>query len=104
MKHLNEVLRKYYGEKLPITENVVGSLLIHPTYRKNMKKEIQKAWIQDLMEGLDPDLVDIVLNKDGIMLVCQNEGEGCYTIENMLKIKNLDYDAYDECPVPFEDL
>lgn len=104
MKHLNEVLRKYYNEKLPITENVVGDLLIKPAYRKEMKKEIQKAWILDLKEGLDADLVDIVFNRDGVMIVCQNEQDGCYTIENMLKIKNLDYDAYDECPVDIEDM
>jgi hypothetical protein len=30
------------------------------------------------------------------MIVCQNDFEGFYTIENMLKIKNLDYDAEDE--------
>lgn len=104
MKHLNAVLRKYYEANLPIKENAVGDLLIHPTYRKEMKKEIQKAWILDLREGLDDDLADIVLNRDGVMIVCQNENDGCYTIENMLKIKNIDYDAYDECPIDIDEL
>ena len=103
LKHLNAVLRKYYKEELPVIENAVGDLLIKPGYRKEMKKEILKAWILDLQELLDPELVEIVLNKDGIMIVCQNEGEGSYTIENMLKIKNIDYDAYDLCPVNIED-
>lgn len=99
MKHLNEVLRKYKEATLPVMENSVGDLLIKPSYRKEMKKDFQRAWILDLMEGLDEDLAEIVLNKDGIMIVCQNNEEGCYTIENMLKIKNIDYDANDECPV-----
>jgi hypothetical protein len=43
LKHLNAVLRKYYKEELPVMENAVGDLLIKPGYRKNMKKEIQKA-------------------------------------------------------------
>ena len=85
-------------------ENAVGDLLIKPGYRKDMKKEIQKAWILDLQELLDPDLVDIVLNKDGIMIVCQNEQEGSFTIENMVKIKNIDYDAYDMCPIDLDKL
>jgi hypothetical protein len=85
-------------------ENAVGDLLIKPGYRKNMKKEIQKAWILDLQEHLDSDLVDIVLNKDGIMIVCQNLIEGNFTIENMVKIKNIDYDAYDMCPVELDEM
>jgi hypothetical protein len=104
LKHLNAVLRKYFKEELPVMENAVGDLLIKPGYRKNMKKEIQKAWILDLQELLDPDLVDIVLNKDGIMIVCQNEQEGSFTIENMVKIKNIDYDAYDMCPIDLDNL
>lgn len=43
MKNLNAVLRKYLKEKLPVMENAVGDLLIKPSYRKNMKKDIQKA-------------------------------------------------------------
>jgi hypothetical protein len=58
----------------------------------------------DLREGLDSELAEIVLNKDGIMIVCQNDIEGCYTIENMVKIKNIDYDADDECPVDVDSL
>lgn len=85
-------------------ENAVGDLLIKPSYRKEMKKEIQKAWILDLQEELDSELAEIVLNKDGIMIVCQNEGEGSFTIENMVKIKNIDYDAFDLCPVDINEL
>ena len=104
MKHLNAVLKKYQQEELPVMENAIGDLLIKPSYRKNMKKEIQKAWILDLQEELDPDVVQIVLNKDGIMIVCQNDYEGCYTIENMIKIKNLDYDAEDMCPISLDEI
>lgn len=43
-------------------------------------------------EELDPELAIVTYNQDGIMLMCQNDEEGYYTIENMLKIKNLDYD------------
>lgn len=57
-----------------------------------------------MREGLDSELAEIVLNKDGIMIVCQNDIEGCYTIENMVKIKNIDYDADDECPVDVDSL
>lgn len=104
MRHLNAVLKKYREETLPVMENAVGDLLIKPSYRKIMKKEIQKAWILDLREELDPDIVEIILNNDGIMLVCQNDIEGCYTIENMIKIKNIDYDADDECPIDIDSL
>lgn len=38
------------------------------------------------------------------MIVCQNEQEGSYTIENMVKIKNIDYDAYDMCPIDLDNL
>ena len=85
-------------------ENAVGDLLIKPAYRKNMKKEIQKAWILDLQEELDPELAEIILNKDGIMIICQNDNEGCYTIENMVKIKNLDYDAEDMGPLSIDEI
>lgn len=95
MKHFNAVLKKYKEAELPITENSVGDLLINPSYRKQMKKEMVEAWVEDLIEELEPDLADVVLNHDGIMIICQNEGEGFYTVENMLKIKNLDYDAED---------
>lgn len=98
------MLRKYYSEELPVIENNVGDLLIKPSYRKQMKKEIQKAWILDLQEELDPDIVEIVLNKDGIMIVCQNEIEGQYTIENMVKIKNIDYDAFDMVPINIDEI
>ena len=40
MKHLNEVLRHYKAEELPVKENVVGDLLISPAYRKQMKKDL----------------------------------------------------------------
>ena len=103
MKHLNEVLRKYLKEELPIMENAVGDLLIKPGYRKDMKKEIQKAWILDLQEELDPELANIVLTKEGIMIVCENEIEGCYTIENNIKIKNMSYDPY-ECPINIDEI
>lgn len=43
MRHMNEVLRKYRIAELPVIENAVGDLLIKPSYRKEMKKEIQKA-------------------------------------------------------------
>lgn len=43
MRHLNAVLKKYREETLPVMENAVGDLLIKPSYRKIMKKEIQKA-------------------------------------------------------------
>ena len=36
------------------------------------------------------------------MIVCQNDFEGCFTVENMLKIKNMDYDAEDETPIDIE--
>lgn len=49
-------------------------------------------------------MAEVILNKDGIMIVCQNDIEGCYTIENMVKIKNIDYDADDECPVDIDSL
>lgn len=96
MKHLNEVLRRYKAEELPVKETVVGDLLISPAYRKQMKKDLVVAWIKDLREEIDPELAEIVFNHDGIMIVCQNDYEGFFTIENMIKIKNLDYDAEDE--------
>lgn len=102
MKNLNEVLRKYKGAELPVKENAVGDMLISPAYRKQMKKDLVVAWIKDLREGIDPELADIVFNHDGIMIVCQNDFEGFYTIENMLKIKNLDYDAEDEPLIDIE--
>ena len=40
---MNEVLRKYRVAELPVIENAVGDLLIKTSYRKEMKKEIQKA-------------------------------------------------------------
>lgn len=43
MRHLNAVLKKYRAAELPVMENAVGDLLIKPSYRKAMKKEIQKA-------------------------------------------------------------
>lgn len=95
MKHFNEVLKKYKAAELPISENSVGDLMINPSYRKKMKKEMVEAWVEDLIEELDPQLADVILNQDGIMIICQNDGEGYYTVENMLKIKNLDYDAED---------
>lgn len=48
--------------------------------------------MKDLEEELDPDLAIVTCNPDGIMIMCQNDEEGFYTIENMLKIKNLDYE------------
>ncbi len=102
LKHLNEVLKRYKEEELPVKENVVGDLLICPAYRKQMKKDLVVAWVKDLREGLDPELAEVILNHDGIMIVCQNDFEGCFTVENMLKIKNMDYDAEDETPIDIE--
>lgn len=102
MKHLNEVLRKYKAEELPVMENAVGDMLISPAYRKKMKKELVVAWIKDLREAVDPELAEVIFNHDGIMIVCQNDYEGCFTIENMLKIKNIDYDAELELPIDID--
>lgn len=102
MKHLNEVLRHYKAEELPVKENVVGDLLISPAYRKKMKKDLVIAWIKDLREEIDPELAEIIFNHDGIMIVCQNDYEGFFTIENMIKIKNLDYDAEDELSIDID--
>lgn len=95
MEHLNAVLAKYRKMELPVMENSIGALLIKPTFRKKMKQEIQEAWIEDLKAELDPEVVEILLNADGIMIICQNDIEGFYTIENMVKIKNIDYDPQD---------
>jgi len=43
LKHLNEVLKRYKEEELPVKENVVGDLLICPAYRKQMKKDLVVA-------------------------------------------------------------
>lgn len=102
MKYLNEVLKKYKGEDLPVKENTVGDLLISPAYRKQMKKDLVVALVKDLREELDSELAEVVFNHDGIMIVCQNDAEGFYTIETMLKIKNMDYDAEDEPAIDIE--
>ena len=48
-----------------------------------------------LIAAEDPDLAEVVVNYDGLMIVAANEYEGCYTIEIQVKVKNLDYDAYE---------
>ena len=99
----NEVLRKYKEEELPILENALGNVLIKPTYRKAMKKEFQQAFIDDLNELIEIDLGEVVMTKDGMMIVVQNDFEGNFTIQVDTKFKNLDYDPFDPINLGEED-
>lgn len=94
MEHFNAALKKYNKEILPIKENNVGDHIIGLTYRKKMKDEFMKALVKDLAASLDEELVEVVINQDGIILLCQNEEEGNYSLQIDLKVKNMDYDAY----------
>lgn len=99
----NNVLRKYKEEELPILENALGNVLIKPTYRKAMKKEFQQAFIDDLNELIEIDLGEVVMTKDGMMIVVQNDFEGNFTIQVDTKFKNLDYDPFDPINLGEED-
>lgn len=94
LEHFNETLKKYNKEILPIKENNVGDRIIGLTYRKKMKDEFVRSLVQDLAASLDKDLVEIVINQDGIILMCANEEEGNYSLQLDIKVKNMDYDAY----------
>ena len=92
---VNKVLEHYKSEELPVLENALGDTLIRPTYRKQMKKDFQKALIADLNDLIRVDLGEAVMTQDGMMIVVQNDFEGYFTIQVDTKFKNLDYDAYD---------
>ena len=91
----NQVLLKYKEMELPVLENALGNVLIKPTFRKGMKKEFQQAFIADLNELINVDLGEVVMTKDGMMIVVQNDYEGNFTIQVDTKFKNLDYDPFD---------
>ena len=95
-----EVLEGYRGEALPTLINSRGDNLIKPTYRRVMKQKAEEALRSDLIkllyDGEGRELVaEVMRTYDGLMVVASNDYEGCYTIEIQVKIKNLDYDAYE---------
>lgn len=93
--NLQEVLERYKGEVLPTLINSKGDNLIKPTYRRVMKRQIEEALKQDLMNLIDDEVAEMVSTYDGLMMVAGNDNEGCYTVEIQVKVKNLDYDAYE---------
>ncbi len=97
-KGLAQVLAFYAKEEMPTLINSRGDNLIKPPYRRKMKQNLEEAlrWeLARLIAAEDPDLAEVVVNYDGLMIVAANEYEGCYTIEIQVKVKNLDYDAYE---------
>ena len=59
-----------------------------------MKQELVEALKADLNDVLRFDLAEAVVNDDGLILVCQNDVEGFFTIQLDSKLKNLSYDPY----------
>jgi len=97
-KGLAQVLAFYAKQEMPTLINSRGDNLIKPPYRRKMKQDLEEAlrWeLARLIAEEDPDLAEVVVNYDGLMIVAANEYEGCYTIEIQVKVKNLDYDAYE---------
>lgn len=52
------------------------------------------ALVRDLREACQ-ELVDVVDGADGIIVVVQHEEEGCISLELNMKVKALDYDAWE---------
>ena len=95
MWRTNALLERYKETELPILENALGNVLIKPTFRKQMKKDFQAAFMADLNDLIRIDLGEVVMTKDGMMIVIQNDYEGNFTIQVDTKFKNLDYDPFD---------
>ena len=96
LKNLNNFLRVYKSVELPILQNTVGDTLIKPDVRKQMKEAFQAALVADLQTLLDPEVAEVVVTSEGIIVVAENDVEGFYSIQLDTKFKNLDYDPYED--------
>lgn len=96
LENLNNFLRVYKSVELPILQNTVGDTLIKPDVRKQMKEAFQAALVADLQALLDPEVAEVVVTSEGIIVVAENDVEGFYSIQLDTKFKNLDYDPYED--------
>ena len=79
--------------ELPNLITIKGDAIIKPAVRKNLKDEVLGALVRDLRDACE--LVDVVSGTDGIIVVVQHEEEGCFSFELNMKVKALDYDAWE---------
>lgn len=90
----HEALEVLYKQPLPSIITTKGDKIIKPNVRKHLKDTFMHALSLDLMEAL-PEYLEVVQGCDGYVLVVQHEVEGCLSIEMGMKVKGLDYDAWE---------
>ena len=73
---------------------IKGDAIIKPSIRKQLKDEVLGALVRDLQDAC-AEIVDVVVGADGVVVVVQHEEEGCFSMELNMKVKALDYDAWE---------
>ena len=92
MKNVEKYLQEFYTEKLKITRGAKGDT-IHQTQRNAVKAGLMEAFLEDMKEELN---IDVIRTADGIAFLIDNDEQGGVPVVLDIAMKNFNYDIFNE--------
>lgn len=96
MKELTEVLQQVNKKTFNIRKTATGDTIINPVERRQLRNKIREAIRDDINNALPAEVGEAFINADNLMMVFYNEADQFVVVEIDVKVKNLDYNPYDE--------
>lgn len=96
MENVVKVVEKAKHRSYIVKETANGSRILNPPERRQLRAALKEALKDDLNSALPIDTGEALINSDNLMLLFYNKDDQLVTVEIDIKIKNLDYEPYEE--------
>lgn len=96
MENLKKAIVTVNDRVFNVRTTASGDNIIVPRERKQLRNDIRTALKDDINGSLTPEMGEAFINEDNLMLVFYNKADQFVVVELDVKVKNLDYNPYDE--------